>query len=142
MDANARLEKLYRIIRDAELDALALIPGPNHRYLTGAEHYVLERPIVTFYTPDDKPSRGHTRSWRFRLFERHPIGGGARLLQRCRWIMRAHSVTALDRLNVGGKTIGVEGLHMRFFEGEVIRQSASDAAVVDATEALAELRTA
>ena len=61
MDANARIEKLYGIMREAGLDAVALIPGPNHRYLTGAEHYVLERPIVTFYRPDQIPIRSHTR---------------------------------------------------------------------------------
>ena len=47
---------------------------------------------------------------------------------------------ALDQLGARGKTIGVEGLQMRFFEGEIIRQCASGAAVIDATEPLSELR--
>jgi len=138
MNANARLEKLYRIMREAGLDALALIPGPNHRYLTGAEHYVLERPIVTFYAPGDEPI-AVIPELEIPLFERHPTPAALISYTDAEGYEGAFRA-ALERMAAGGKTIGVEGLHMRFFEGEVIRQSAPDASVVDATEALAELR--
>jgi len=138
MNANARLEKLYRIMREAGLDALALIPGPNHRYLTGTEHYVLERPIVTFYAPGDEPI-AVIPELEIPLFERHPTPAALISYTDAEGYEGAFRA-ALERMAAGGKTIGVEGLHMRFFEGEVIRQSAPDASVVDATEALAELR--
>lgn len=138
MTIDGRIDKLHAIMRGAGLDAVALIPGPNHRYLTGAEHYVLERPIVTFYRPDQIPI-AVIPELEIPLFERHP--GSAELIsytdaEGYEGAFRA----AMLRLDASGKTIGVEGLHMRFFEGEVIRQSAPDAAVVDATAPLAELR--
>lgn len=138
MDFEKRVDKLYAIIRGAGLDAVALIPGPNHRYLTGAEHYVLERPIVTFYTPDENPV-AVIPELEIPLFERHPAPAELIAYTDAEGYEGAFR-RALESIGARGKTIGVEGLHMRFFEGEVIRQSAPDTAVVDATEALAELR--
>jgi len=138
MTFDGRIDKLYGIMREAGLDLIALIPGPNHRYLTNAEHYVLERPIVTFYRPDEKPI-AVIPELEIPLFERHPAPAELISYTDAEGYEGAFR-SALDRIGARGKTIGVEGLHMRFFEGEVIRQSAPAAAVVDATEPLAELR--
>lgn len=138
MKYRARLQKLYAIMRDAGLDVVALIPGPNHRYLTNAVHYLLERPIVAFYPLDQEPL-AVIPELEIALFRRHALP--ARLVsytdaEGYGGAFRA----ALDRIGCRGKTIGVEGLNMRFFEGEVIRASAPGAAIVDATEPLAGLR--
>lgn len=138
MTFDGRIDKLHAIMRQAALDVVALIPGPNHRYLTGAEHYVLERPIVTFYQPDQIPI-AVIPELEIPLFERHPAPAELVSYTDAEGYEGAFAA-AMDRLSARGKTIGVEGLHMRFFEGEVIRQSAPDAAVVDATAPLAELR--
>ena len=138
MTEQGRMSKLYAIMRDSGLDAVALIPGPNHRYLTGAEHYVLERPIVTFYRPDQIPI-AVIPELEIPLFERHPDPAELISYTDAEGYEGAFH-TALDRIGARGKTIGVEGLHMRFFEGEIIRQSAPAALVVDATKPLAELR--
>ena len=138
MTLDGRIDKLHTIMRQAGLDVVALIPGPNHRYLTGAEHYVLERPIVTFYRPDQIPI-AVIPELEIPLFERHPDSADLISYTDAEGYEGAFAA-AMDRLSARGKTIGVEGLHMRFFEGEVIRQSAPAAAVVDATAALAELR--
>ena len=138
MDANERIDKLYGIMREAGLDVVALIPGPNHRYLTGAEHYVLERPIVTFYQLDQAPI-AVIPELEIPLFERHPAPAELISYTDAEGYEGAFR-SAMDRIGTRGKTIGVEGLHMRFFEGEIIRQSAPAATIVDATEPLAELR--
>ncbi len=138
MDFNARLDKLYAIMREAGLDAVALIPGPNHRYLTNAEHYVLERPIVTFYAPE-RPPIAVIPELEIPLFERHPVPAELVSYTDAEGYAGAFA-RALDRMDARGKTIGVEGLFMRFFEGEIIRKSAPQATVLDATESLAELR--
>ena len=138
MKFNARVDKLYRIMQGTGLDVIALIPGPNHRYLTNAEHYVLERPIVTFYQPDREPI-AVIPELEIPLFKRHPAPAELIAYTDAEGYQGAFRA-ALDRIGLGGKKIGVEGLHMRFFEGEVIRQSAPDATVLDATEPLAELR--
>ena len=135
---SARVDKLRRIMRKAGLDIVALIPGPNHRYLFDAEHFVLERPIVAFITADAEPV-AVIPELEIPLFQRHKIGS------------RLYSYTdaegydaafrrALADMDAAGKVIGVEGLFMRFFEGEAIRQAAPKAAVVDATAALEDLR--
>ncbi len=138
MTKKARTDKLYAIMQDAGLDMVALIPGPNHRYLTGAEHYVLERPIVTFYRPDQIPI-AVIPELEIPLFERHPDPAALISYTDADGYEGAFR-SALDQLGARGKTIGVEGLQMRFFEGEIIRQCAPDSALVDATEALSELR--
>lgn len=138
MTEQARTNKLYAIMRDSGLDAVAMIPGPNHRYLTGAEHYVLERPIVTFYRPDQVPI-AVIPELEIPLFERHPDSAALISYTDAEGYEGAFR-SALDRLGARGKTIGVEGLQMRFFEGEIIRQCAPGAAVIDATEALSALR--
>ena len=138
MDFNARYDKLHRIMRRAGLDAVALIPGPNHRYLTGAEHYVLERPIVTFYAADREPL-AVIPELEIPLFQRHPKPAEIVSYTDAEGYAGAFE-TALNLIDSRGKTIGVEGLFMRFFEGEIIRQSAPEARVIDATEPLAELR--
>lgn len=138
MKKEARSDKLYAIMREAGLDVVAMIPGPNHRYLTGAEHYVLERPIVTFYRLDETPI-AVIPELEIPLFQRHPSPAELVSYTDAEGYEGAFRY-ALDRVGASGKTIGVEGLQMRFFEGEIIRQCAPKAAVVDATEALARLR--
>lgn len=138
MNYSARLDKLYTIMRGAGLDVIALIPGPNHRYLTGAEHYVLERPIVTFYSLD-QPPLAVIPELEITLFEQHPEPAKLVSYTDAEGYDGAFRL-ALNTLDAGGKTIGVEGLLMRFFEGEIIRQAAPQAEVVDATQPLAELR--
>ena len=138
MKHKARFEKLYAIMRDAGLDVVALIPGPNHRYLTDAVHYVLERPIVTFYPLDQEPL-AVIPELEIALFQRHKIASEILAYTDAEGYAGAFR-QALDRIGKRGATIGVEGLLMRFFEGEVIRASAPGAEVVDATEPLAELR--
>ena len=138
MTKQGRTNKLYAIIRDSGLDVVALIPGPNHRYLTGAEHYVLERPIVTFYRPDQIPI-AVIPELEIPLFEGHPDPAVLISYTDAEGYEGAFR-SALDRIGARGKTIGVEGLQMRFFEGEIIRQRAPGASVVDATEPLAKLR--
>ena len=138
MNDSERLDKLYTIMRAAGLDVMALIPGPNHRYLTGAEHYVLERPIVTFYSLEREPL-AVIPELEVPLFEAHPQPAELVSYTDADGYDGAFQA-ALAELGSRGKTIGVEGLLMRFFEGESIRQAAPAASVVDATAPLAELR--
>lgn len=136
--AHKRLDKLRRIMRDAGLDIVALIPGATLRYLTGGVHYVMERPIVVFIPLDEQPV-AVIPQLEVPLFKAKQID-----LHIVSWTdaegydqaFRA----ALDMLHPAGKTIGVEGTRMRFFEGEVIRRWAAGATVIAADMQLARLR--
>src|SRR6185436_7628807 len=70
IDATARLEKLRALMRKHGLDIVALIPGPNMRYLTDGEHYINERPIVMFVQPNE-PSIAVIPQLEVPLFSRH-----------------------------------------------------------------------
>ena len=138
MDNESRFDKLRQIMRRADLDILALIPGPNHRYLFDAVHFVLERPIVTFIAPEQEPV-SVIPELEIPLFERHARQSELYAYTDAQGYEGAFR-DALDALHASGKTIGVEGQNMRFFEGEAIRAAAPAAVVVDASAALDDLR--
>lgn len=138
MPNETRFDKLRRIMHEAGLDIVALIPGSNHRYLFDAVHYVLERPIVTFLAPEQEPV-SVIPELEIPLFKRHARQSRIFSYTDAQGYVGAFR-DALDTLESSGKRIGVEGLNMRFFEGEIIRSAAPSAEVVDASTALAELR--
>jgi Xaa-Pro dipeptidase len=133
-----RLEKLRSIMRDAGLDIVALIPGATMRYLTGGVHYVMERPIVLF-VPLEGQLVAVVPQLEVPLFKAKQIDLVIVPWTDAEGYDRAFQA-GLDMLHPAGKTIGVEGTQMRFFEGEVIRRWAAGATVVAADAQLAPLR--
>ena len=131
-------DKLIAIMRRAGLDIVALIPGPNLRYVTGVVHIALERPIVLFVVIGQEPV-AVVPELEVPLFQRH--ARQSRLFaysdaEGYEGTFRA----ALAAIGTGGKTIGLDGSAMRFFEYEAIRRYAPGADLVDASEALVALR--
>jgi Xaa-Pro dipeptidase len=51
-----KLENLQAILREQQVDCLALIPGPNFRYMTGLELHLMERPTVGFFPAEGEPA--------------------------------------------------------------------------------------
>ena len=51
------IEKLQRLLNDKknELDAFALVPGPNFRHITGGQFFLMERPFVLVISKFHKP---------------------------------------------------------------------------------------
>lgn len=135
---NRRFEKLYAIMRQSNLDILALIPGSNLRYLSNTVHFVMERPIVMFIPLDGQPIAVIPKL-EIALFEQNQIESRVFSWSDAEGYEIAFT-SAFKVLKPQGKTIGVEGLSMRFFEGEIIRSLAPEATVVDASRYLAELR--
>lgn len=45
-----RIKKVYKILNDLNLDAIALVPGSNFRYITGGNFHLMERPTVLIIT--------------------------------------------------------------------------------------------
>jgi len=50
-----RYQRLQDLLRDSELDALVLNPGPDLSYLTGLDFHLMERPVVALFLPDQQP---------------------------------------------------------------------------------------
>ena len=133
-----RMEKLHRIIEENALDAVALIPGANMRYLTGGVFYVMERPFVLIIPQEGKPVV-IIPVLETELFANN--GFDARMIA---WqdkdgyddaFRDAIRETGLD-----GKRIGVEGQLMRFFEGLALQKHAPAAELVDVHKTLGNVR--
>ena len=138
MDYYQRFQKLYDIMRVSGIDIVALIPGANLRYLTGGVHYVLERPIVLFIPLDEQPI-ALIPKLEIPLFQRHQIESRLVVYTDKSGYTEAFR-EVLANLDSKGKVIGVEGIRMRFFEGELIRHYAVGARVISVDDQLVDLR--
>ena len=133
-----RLEKLHRIMEESALDAVAIIPGANMRYLTGAVHGLMERPLVLIIPQEGQPVV-IIPNLEAELFASK--GFDAKLIE---WQDKdgyddAYSAAIKDA-NLNGKRIGVEGQLMRFFEAEALRRHAPAAEVIDAHKIIGNMR--
>ena len=52
---NKRLNKLKEILFNSKLDAIALVPGANFRFITGGNFAMMERPTVIFISKSTLP---------------------------------------------------------------------------------------
>jgi Xaa-Pro dipeptidase len=132
------LETLRHAMRRADLAGVALVPGANLQHLTGAQHFLMERPFMLF-VPQDGEAIAALPALEADEFAKH--GFPARLFP---WSDAEgyHDAfrCALTTLNLGGKKLGVEGLRLRFFEGELLRALGADLQLVSADKVIAEMR--
>jgi len=134
-DWRARLARLRAAMAAAGLEAVAIVPGANFYYLTGASFHLLERPTLLVVTADG-------------LHAVMPV------LERSRWRAAAPEAeteywqdadgheaafAALAR-RIAPRRIGVEGQRMRVFEAEALRRAFPGAEVIDAQATIAGIR--
>ncbi len=133
-----RLQTLYDIARQADLDAIVLIPGASLQYLTGVDFHLMERPLVTFFVPGRDPvavlpaleaERMKASGLPFELYPWTDAEGYHGAFE-----------AAVRELGLAGKRIGVEELRMRMLEAELIRRYIPDVQLVMAGSAIAGLR--
>ena len=53
--SNKIINKLISILNNQDLDALALVPGSNFRYVTGGNFHLMERPTLFIVSKTYKP---------------------------------------------------------------------------------------
>ncbi len=135
---DTRLQTMRQIIRDAGLDAVALVPGANLYYMTGQPLHLMERPTVGLYRAQGDPililpalekDKFAAPPYPLELFTYSDEEGPAGAFE-----------GALAALNPGAGRLGVEGLRMRFAETRLLAQHAPGAELADADDALAALR--
>ena len=132
------LHRLQGLMRDAGLDLLTLLPGPNLSYLTGLHFHLMERPTVLFV----------------------PVSGEAAiLLPELEAARAAEALPNLTQFTYGegesdrsqaflaaagrfstASRVGVEPLHMRFHEHELLLEAAPGWNLVSAEDTLLKLR--
>jgi Xaa-Pro dipeptidase len=138
----SRLERLMERQRAAGLDCIALVPGPNLRYVSGLTLFMSERPIVAFFPLDRRPAI---------LLPAFEQGRAAKTLQ-------GHDVDfvtytdeegyqgafkrAVESLALDGKQIAVEHRHMRVLELRAMEAAAPNAHLVSLEQVLPGLRIA
>jgi Xaa-Pro dipeptidase len=122
----------------ANLDAVALIPGANLQYVTGKDFHLMERPLVAFFVPGADPvavlpaleaDRMMESGIPFKLFPWTDTDG-----------YEGAFAAAARELKLDGKRLGVEELRMRVLEAEIIRRHVPTIQIVAAGGVLAGLR--
>jgi Xaa-Pro dipeptidase len=133
-----RLQKVYDILAEHQLDAVALIPGANMQYVTGADFHLMERPLVAFFRREGDPvavvpsfeaERLRASGIPFELFPWSDTEGYQRAFE-----------AAGKALHLSGKVLGVEELRMRVLEFSLIQCFCPGTQIVQAGHALAHLR--
>ncbi|MBP7000291.1 Xaa-Pro peptidase family protein [Amaricoccus sp.] len=136
MGETGRLERLRAAMAREDLDAVALVPGANFYYLTGASFHLMERPTLLVV-----PREGA-------LHAVMPV------LERSRWQAFVpdaetrywqdsdgyEAAFAALAAGLAPRRIGVEGQRMRVFEAEALRRAMPSAEVVDAQAAISGMR--
>lgn len=140
-----RLEKLYRAMDQAGLQAAALNPGPTLTYLTGLGFHLMERPVVLFLVPGRDPAlvlpqlelpKLEAIPYRVQAF---PYGEDPSTWDEV--FRKAAQSLGLDTLTgASGKRIGVEPRALRLLEFRYIQAGAPMADFPDAGEALGAAR--
>lgn len=135
-----RLQRLSEQIAAHGLDGLALVPGPNMFYVSGIRSHVSERPIVLFVPADDEPAviipsleamkardAGIPAE---RIFDWDDTEGYHGAFQR-----------ACAHLELADYLLGVEALHMRVLEMQLLQRYAPGLQIAHAEPALSALRS-
>jgi len=136
--AHPRIQKLYQIIEQAGLDALALIPGSNLLYLTGQDFHLMERPLVVFFVPGRDPV-AVVPSLEADRFAEIPLP-----MQLFTWTdsdgYEGAFAAAAAALDLSGKRLGVEELRMRVFEASLVERFFPGVQIASVGRELAALR--
>ena len=135
----SRLLRLVARQRMTGVDCVALVPGPNMRYLCGLTLFMSERPIVAFLPVDEKPAILLPGLEAGRVGD--AMGDGVDLYpytdEEGYPVAFERAVSALD---LDGKRCAVEHLCMRVMELRALERVAPDAQFVSLEETLPGLR--
>jgi len=135
----ARLEKLNASLRDSDLPAVALNPGPTLTYLTGLHFHLMERPVVYLVAEGKEPAIVIPQLEMLKLnqapYEIHAFPYGENPVE---WGEAFRS--AVQFLDLDTKRVGVETGRMRLLEYNFLKAAAPKAEYSDASDVLEGLR--
>lgn len=136
MGKASRLTLLRRAVIEAELDAIAIVPGPNMAYVTNLPFHLSERPVVLLVPASGKPrlilpelERAKAEDSKFSLFTYDDVAGPTQAFSR-----------ALGSMRLTGKRLGIENRRIRFLELDLLANSGRAPAVEGADAVFASLR--
>jgi Xaa-Pro dipeptidase len=122
MKAERRKRLTHEVLAHG-LDGVALVPGPNMLYLTGIHGHLSERPMLFFFPADDDPAIIVPR-----LEEDKAHGAGIAQERIFSWTDEEGYTGAFQQacahLELSDYLLGVEALHMRVLELELLHRYA------------------
>jgi Xaa-Pro dipeptidase len=136
-----RIQRLKPLLRAADADYVALVPGPNLVYFTGLHMHLSERPIVALLPVDDRPpiliapffELGKAASGPVKLdWQVHSYRDGVPY--------QAAFDEAAQANDLRDVTIAVEPTQMRVLEWTLLSTAIPGARQLSAADAIAELR--
>lgn len=134
-----RLERLGIALRNANLDAVALNPGPSLTHLTGVRFHLMERPVVLLAAPGANPALVLPELEMAKVGQiPFPVQAFAYPENPAEW--ESAFRLAAKALGLDGKRIGVEPRQMRLLEYGHVIAVAPEAEFPDASHAMASLR--
>lgn len=136
---HSRFDKLNASLRNSDLDAVILNPGPTQTYVSGLVFHLMERPIVLLYAKDQDPAivlpelelqKVASLPYKMQVFA-YPENPSE-------WdnVFRK----AAQALGLDGKRIGVEPRQLRLLEFQYVKNGAPEADFPDASNVLSDLR--
>lgn len=135
----SRLTRLQQEMTRQQIDCIALVPGPNMVYLSGIHSHLSERPIILFLPAQDEPAiiipnleamkAADAGVPQTRIFGWSDDEGYANAFAQ-----------AATQLQLNTMRLGVEALHMRVLELDLLRQAAPGLQTVHAEPVLMSLR--
>ena len=133
---DARVDRLLASAEANGLDAIALVPGPNLRYLTGLAFFMSERPIVALLPVDAAPAvvlpdleSGKAAERGYQAFSYTDEEGYALAFTQ-----------ACASLELANARVGVESLRMRVLEASILERYAPGVTLVATDEHFAQQR--
>ena len=136
---SGKLEKLRNLMEVCQFDAVALIPSPSFRWLTGMDKHLMERPTVILVTQEQPPAivaagfemgSFEKTGMEFRSF---PFSDNPSLWEESFQL-------AGQSLNLAGKKIAVEPNHFRFLEMQFLQNAIEGCQVVSGESLFKRLR--
>jgi Xaa-Pro dipeptidase len=131
-----RLAALRAAMAAANLDVVAIVPGANQQYLTGARFGAMERPTVLI-VPREGECRMVLPHFEAATWAKLGVEARVHLWQDTEGYASAFAA-ACSGLNAG--RLGVEGQKMRVFEEMVVRAVLPGATLVDAQREISAMR--
>ncbi len=132
-----RLNKIDKLFEESSIDAFAIVPGSNFKYLTGGNFHLMERPTILLLKKNHKPV-AILPSLEVDSYEKLNIDS-----EIISWTGSDGYIDALKKASkiLGDiKTLGIEGQRMRFFESSSLQEIFSGCKVINAHDEISSLR--
>lgn len=133
---NTKFNKIYQILEKNNLDAIALIPGSNFKYLTGGSFPLMERPTLLIITknqnvailPSLEVDSFNQLDIHSKIISWHDKDGFNQAFKEASKILGDI------------KNIGVEGQRIRFFETQAFKENFNEIEIINSHKEISSMR--